>query len=70
MNDPLKTQERQHQLDTCNVWAMNVVEMYASGLVTLSELTEKLIEIRAMMPAYMNGLICPVTGLRLDAEVA
>jgi hypothetical protein len=67
MNDPLKTQERQHQLDTCNEWAMDAVQMYASGLVTLQELTEKLIEIRAMMPAYMNGLICPVTGLKLGA---
>jgi len=65
MSDVLKTEERQHQLDTCNAWAMDAVQLYASGLVTLQELTEKLIEIRYQMPAYMNGLICPVTGLKL-----
>jgi len=67
MNDVLKTEERQYQLDTCNEWAMDVVQMYASGLVTLQELTEKLIEIRYQMPAYTVGLICPVTGLKLGA---
>lgn len=64
MND--SNDERQHQLDTCNEWAMNAVEMYASGLVTLCELTEKLIEIRAILP-NTKGLLCPVTGLKLGA---
>jgi hypothetical protein len=57
-------EERQHQLDTCNEWAMDAVEMYVSGLVTLRELTEKLIEIRAMTP-NTKDLLCPVTGLKL-----
>lgn len=58
--------ERQQQLDTCNAWAMDAVLMYTSGLVTLQELTEKLIEISAMTP-NTKGLLCPVTGLKLGA---
>lgn len=60
----MKTQ--QQQLDTASAEATEVIQMWASGLVTLPELIGKLLEVKAQIPADLSGLICPTTGLRLS----
>jgi hypothetical protein len=54
---------RQQQLDALNAEGAEVIQMWASGLVTLPELINGLKKIEALMP-NLSGLICPTTGLR------
>lgn len=57
----------QNQMQTLHNMAMDQIQMYASGLITLPELTRSIGEIgRAVYVRDIVGLIDPASGLRFE----
>ena len=57
----------QNQMQTLHNMAMDQIQMYASGLITLPELTKSIGEIgQAVYVRDFMGLIDPMSGLRFE----
>jgi hypothetical protein len=57
----------QNQMQTLHNMAMDQIQMYASGLITLPELTRSISEIgQAVKVRNIVGLIDPMSGLRFE----
>jgi hypothetical protein len=57
----------QNQLQTLHNMAMDQIQMYVSGLITLPELTQSISEIgKAVKVRDFMGLIDPMSGLRFE----
>ena len=57
----------QNQMQTLHNMAMDQIQMYASGLITLPELTQSISEIgQAVKVRDFMGLIDPMSGLRFE----
>lgn len=57
----------QNQMQTLHNMAMDQIQMYASGLITLPELTQAISEIgKAVKVRDIVGLIDPSSGLRFE----
>jgi hypothetical protein len=57
----------QNQMQTLHNMAMDQIQMYVSGLITLPELTQSISEIgKAVKVRDFMGLIDPMSGLRFE----
>ena len=57
----------QNQMQTLHNMAIDQIQMYASGLITLPELTQSISEIgQAVKVRNIVGLIDPMSGLRFE----
>jgi len=63
-HDQLATLPAPKRLEILHDAAMSLLQMYASGLITLPELTESMTKLGTNI-GDVTGLIDPATGLRL-----
>jgi hypothetical protein len=64
---PLTLEQKQNLLNASHNKALEHLQMYASGLITLTELTMHMAEIKKLIDARIDpltDLLCPNTGLR------
>jgi hypothetical protein len=63
-HDQLATFDAPKRLEILHDAAMSLLQMYASGLITLPELTESMTKLGTNI-GDVTGLIDPATGLRM-----
>lgn len=67
LGQPKMENMTQNQMQTLHNMAMDTIQMYASGLITLPELTKSIGEIgQAVKVRNIVGLIDPMSGLRFE----
>ena len=69
MSNPTTTLEAQATLNQCHALAMECVQMYASGLITLPELANHLMTAKRVYMSVINvdGIFDPATGLSFSS---
>jgi hypothetical protein len=67
----MKIEQKQNLLDALHNKALEHLQMYASGLITLTEFALAIKELEKVFTqriCTMEGLVCPNTGLRFPME--